>query len=132
MIAVNKADGDGAERARAAAAEYRAALHILTPASATWSPPVITVSGLANLGLDTLWAAVIEHRAKLAATGALEAKRRAQDGKWMWALVEERMHARLTEDAATRTRVGALERQVTEGALSPTAAADEIAAILGL
>src|SRR5829696_6845183 len=32
MIAVNKADGDGAARATAAAAEYRAALQILTPA----------------------------------------------------------------------------------------------------
>ena len=34
MIAVNKADGDNLARARAAAAEYRAALHILTPALA--------------------------------------------------------------------------------------------------
>jgi LAO/AO transport system kinase len=132
MIAVNKADGDGAERARAAAAEYRAALHILTPPSATWSPPVVTVSGLADLGLDTLWAAVLDHRAKLTATGEFEAKRRRQDGKWMWALVEERLHARLSQDAASRDRVAALERQVTEGALSPTAAADEIAVILGL
>jgi LAO/AO transport system kinase len=132
LIAVNKADGDGAERARAAAAEYRAALHILTPPSATWSPPVVTVSGLANLGLEVLWAAVLDHRAKLTASGELETKRRAQDGKWMWALVEERMHARLTGDAGTRARVGALERQVTEGVLSATAAADEIAAILGL
>ena len=32
MIAVNKADGDNVKRAKAAAAEYRAALHILTPA----------------------------------------------------------------------------------------------------
>jgi len=132
MIAVNKADGDGAERARAGAAEYRAALRILAAPSATWAPPVITVSGLANVGLDTLWQAVLEHRAKLTATGELDAKRRAQDGKWMWALVEERLHARLAGDAASRARVGDLERQVTEGVLSPTAAADEIAAILGL
>ncbi len=34
MIAVNKADGDNIPRAKAAAAEYRAALHILKPASA--------------------------------------------------------------------------------------------------
>ena len=132
MIAVNKADGDGAARAQAAAAEYHAALHILTPASATWSPPVITVSGLANEGLDRLWAAVLQHRGKLSATGDLAAKRRAQDAKWMWALVEERMHARLTQAAGARARVDALERQVTAGVLSPTAAADEIAALLGL
>jgi len=132
MIAVNKADADGAARAQAAAAEYRAALHILTPASATWSPPVITVSGLANQGLDALWQKVVEHRQKLDASGELAAKRRAQDGKWMWALVEERMHARLSHDRAARTRVAALETAVTEGSLSPTAAADEIAELLAL
>src|SRR5918993_89376 len=43
MIAVNKADGDGAARAMAAAAEYRGALQILSAPSAEWSPPVITV-----------------------------------------------------------------------------------------
>lgn len=130
-IAVNKADGEGAERAAAAAAEYRAALHILSPASATWLPPVVTVSGLANQGLDALWRTILDHRAKLGATGELEAKRRAQDGKWMWALVEERMRARLTHHGPTRARVGALERRVAEGVLSPSAAADEIAALLG-
>ena len=45
MIAVNKADGDNLKRARAAAAEYRAALHILTPRSPNWTPPVVTYSG---------------------------------------------------------------------------------------
>src|SRR3982751_3505177 len=59
MIAVNKADGDNAPRALAAAAEYRAALHILTPSSPTWSPPVVTVSGLLNEGLDALWGKVL-------------------------------------------------------------------------
>src|ERR687898_219963 len=55
MIAVNKADGDNIARAKSAAGEYRAALHILAPRSAHWSPPVLTVSGLANQGLDALW-----------------------------------------------------------------------------
>jgi LAO/AO transport system kinase len=41
MIAVNKADGDNIKRANAAAAEYRAALHILNPRSPNWTPPVI-------------------------------------------------------------------------------------------
>jgi LAO/AO transport system kinase len=132
MIAVNKADGDGGERAKAAAADYRAALHILTPASAAWSPPVITVSGLANQGLDALWQTILQHRGKLGVTGELEAKRRAQDAKWMWALVEERMHARLTHDEEARARVRALEGRVAQGALSAMAAADEIAATLGL
>src|SRR5580698_8128491 len=41
MIAVNKADGDNLPRAKLAAAEYSAALHILSPRSPNWSPPVV-------------------------------------------------------------------------------------------
>jgi putative protein kinase ArgK-like GTPase of G3E family len=48
MIAVNKADGDNIRRAKAAAGEYRAALHILTPRLAEWQPPVVTYSALAG------------------------------------------------------------------------------------
>jgi LAO/AO transport system kinase len=130
MIAVNKADAN--ERAAASAADYRAALHILAPASPLWSPPVILVSGLAETGLDELWAKVLDHRGKLEATGELAAKRRRQDSKWMWALVDERIREKLKTDVALREKVPAIEQAVAEARLSPAAAADEIAALLGL
>lgn len=131
MIAVNKAD-DAGPRATAAAAEYRAALHILTPATATWTPPVVTVSGLTGQGLAEAWAKVLDHRARLEATGELRSKRRAQDIKWMWALVDERLHERLRTDASLRRRVPEIEQAVAEGSLSPNAGADEVATLLGL
>mgnify|MGYP001222864268 CR=1 FL=1 len=131
MIAVNKAD-DAEARAKAAAAEYRAALRILTPASATWVPPVLTVSGLTGQGLDALWDKVLDHRRRLEATGELAARRREQDTKWMWALVHERLHDRLTHDPALRRRVPEIERQIAAGHLSPTAGADEIVGLLGI
>jgi LAO/AO transport system kinase len=131
MIAVNKAD-DAGGRAMAAAAEYRAALHILTPASATWTPPVVTVSGLTGQGLDDLWSRILDHRARFEATGELQAKRRSQDSKWMWTLVHERLHERLRTDPAVRGRVPEVERAVAAGTVSPTAAADQIAGLLGL
>lgn len=132
MIAVNKADGAGSQRAAAAAAEYKAALHILVPADAAWTPPVVLVSGLAETGLDDLWATILRHREQEAASGALAAKRRAQDAKWMWAMVHERLRARLTDDASLRQRLPAIEAGLAGGSLSPAAAADEIAALLGL
>jgi LAO/AO transport system kinase len=131
LIAVNKADDAGA-RAKAAAAEYKAALHILTPASTAWTPSVLTVSGLTGQGLDALWAKVLDHRSRLEATGELAAKRRAQDTKWMWALVHERLHERLTQDPALRRRVPEIEQAIAQGTLSPNAAAAEIVALLGL
>jgi LAO/AO transport system kinase len=132
MIAVNKADGNNAPRAAAAAAEYRAALHILTPPQAIWSPPVVTVSGLTGEGLEDLWAKVLDHRARLGAAGELTAKRRRQDARWMWALVDERLRARLSGDAAHRERMRRIEQAVASGGMSPTAGAEEIAILLGL
>src|ERR1700749_3301285 len=74
MIAINKADGDNLARAKGAAAEYRAALHILTPRSPNWTPPVITYSALTGDGIAELWTQAIAHRDKLTATGELTAR----------------------------------------------------------
>ena len=132
MIAVNKADGAGATAARAAAAQYRAALHILTPASPLWSTPVVTVSGLTGEGLDALWDKIEQHRERLEARGLITQKRRQQDVKWMWAMVQDRLQARLRNDPALKARTPEIEREVASGRLAATLAADEIAQALGL
>ncbi|MBL8573061.1 MAG: methylmalonyl Co-A mutase-associated GTPase MeaB [Hyphomicrobiaceae bacterium] len=132
MIAVNKSDGDNATRARSAAAEYRAALHILAPSSPTWTPPVVLISGLANQGLDEMWAQVEMHRVKLSATGELAARRRGQDVKWMWAMLEDRMFAKLHNDPTIKARLGQLEADVKAGTVAASSAADDIAALIGV
>ncbi|MCE4225625.1 methylmalonyl Co-A mutase-associated GTPase MeaB [Methylobacterium sp. C25] len=133
MIAVNKADdGDGEKRARAAASDYRAALHILTPASATWSPPVVTISGLHGKGLDDLWSKIEDHRRKLTATGEIDERRRKQDVRWMWALVHERLHQKLTGSAEVRKATTEAEKSVASGEHSPAAGAQAISELIGL
>src|SRR3981081_1287354 len=82
MIAINKADGDNMPRAQAAAAEYRAALHILGAHSPHWSPPVVTYSALTGEGIAQVWAKVLEHRTAMSASGELAARRRQQQVKW--------------------------------------------------
>ncbi|HSN33495.1 MAG TPA: methylmalonyl Co-A mutase-associated GTPase MeaB [Ideonella sp.] len=132
MIAVNKADGDNVERARVAAADFRGALNILTPASATWSPPVITYSALTGNGIPDLWSKVLEHKEKLGATGELAERRRAQQVKWMWTMLEERLTQRLRSDPAVRAKLKSAETAVAAGTLAPTLAVEEIAGLLGL
>jgi LAO/AO transport system kinase len=132
MIAVNKADGDNLSRARVAAAEYRAALHILTPRSPNWTPPVMTYSGLTGDGIADLWAQVIAHRDKLTATGEIEAHRRAQQVKWMWTMLDEFWRARITSEAKLRAKLPRIEAAVAAGELSPASAVDELVAALGM
>ncbi len=131
MIAVNKADGDNVKRAKAAAGEYRAALHILTPRSPTWAPPVLTYSALTEDGIAHLWDQVLAHR-QLTASGEFAARRREQQVKWMWTMLEDRFHMRLHANAKLKSRLPAIEKAVAEGTLSPSLAVDEIATALGV
>jgi len=131
MIAVNKADGDNVARASAAAAEYAAALHILQPRSASWTPPVITYSALTGHGLGDLWERILDHQARLGATGELAARRSEQQVKWMWAMLEDRLRARLTSDRAIAARLPGIEAAVADGKLSPAVAVEQIASAMG-
>ena len=131
MIAVNKADGDNVARAKVAAAEYRAALHILTPRSANWSPPVVTYSALTGEGVAALWAHVLDHREKLTAAGELASRRAEQQVKWMWAMLEERLFAPLRSDRAIKAALASIEAEVAAGTLAPAAAVDKIVGMFG-
>jgi GTPase len=132
MIAVNKADGDNIARANIAAADYRSALHILAPRSPTWSPPVMTYSAMTGKGIAELWAQVIDHKEKMTASGELAERRREQQVKWMWTMLEERLTARLRGDPAVRAKVKAAETAVAAGKLAPTLAVEQIAQLLGV
>jgi len=132
MLAVNKADGDNVKRASAAAAEYRAALHIISAGSELWTPPVVTFSGLTGDGIAELWEKISEHLERMSAAGALAARRREQQVKWMWAMLEERVTARLKSDPTLRARLPKLEAAVAAGRTSPAIAVDELAKSLGL
>jgi LAO/AO transport system kinase len=132
MIAVNKADGDNVPRAKLAAAEYSAALHILSPRSKNWSPPVITCSALSGDGIEALWRHVLDHRERLTASGELAAHRGEQQVKWMWTMLEERLFAPLRSDRALKAALPRIETEVAAGHLAPASAVEEIAAMLNL
>ena len=131
MIAINKADGDNLKRAKAAAAEYRAALHILNPRSPSWSPPVVTYSALTGDGVAELWASVLDHRNRMSEAGEFDARRREQQVKWMWAMLEERLFAPLRSDRAIKAALASIEAEVAAGTLAPATAVDKIVGMLG-
>src|ERR1700760_2801399 len=130
MIAINKADGDNLKRAQHAAADYRSALHILQPRSEHWHPPVVTYSALTNMGIAELWQKVLDHRTAMNASGDFAARRREQQVKWMWSMLEQRMLARLRADASTRAKVKRIESEVADGRLTPAVAAEQILELL--
>ena len=127
-IAVNKADGDNIERAQLAQRQYAFAMHLLTPSTPTWTPPVMTCSSLeaAPVGIEEIWDAVLDHRQKLTATGELEEKRKQQALDWMWFLIEEALKERFFERADIKTALPRISREVKAGTLAPTVAVSKL------
>ena len=132
LIAVNKADGDNATRAERAATVYKNALHILTPTSPNWSPPVLTISGLKNIGLDQLWAKIELHKATLTGTGEYQARRQQQNVKWMHELLEQGLIEILQSKATVRAEMKTLEDKVRDGNVTPQLAVEKLLALLNL
>ena len=64
------------------------------------------------------------------ASGEFAARRRDQQVKWMWSMLEQRMLARLRADASTRARVRKIEGEVADGRLTPAVAAGQILGLL--
>jgi LAO/AO transport system kinase len=64
--------------------------------------------------------------------GELEARRREQQVRWMWAMLEERVFARLKSDPTLKAKLPRLEAAVAAGRMSAALAVEEIAVTLGV
>lgn len=132
MICVNKADGErGKQRAMAAAREYKTALSIMTPASPNWRPPVEVCSGLKGTGLEEIWSQLEAHRAAMTGSGEWDERRRGQQIRWMYQMIEDRLLARVHDDPKIAKRLKALEAEIAKGKTTPVLAVDEIMGMVG-
>ncbi|MFV0297959.1 MAG: methylmalonyl Co-A mutase-associated GTPase MeaB, partial [Hyphomicrobiaceae bacterium] len=131
MIAINKADDDNKKRAIRAAAEYRGALNILTPASPNWQPPVVTMSGRDNRGLDELWQHIENHARIMTASGERAERRSRQAVTWMHDMLTDRLMDLVRRDKVLAARLPEIEADVSAGHLTPGKAVADIMVHLG-
>lgn len=126
ILFVNKADGENETRARRAARDLEAALHLFAPLSPHWTPAVLTGSALTGGGVETLWETIAAHRKALDSAGALTARRRDQQVRWLWSMVEDRVLEAFRTDAGVTAAAPALEQAVAEGRLPASEAAERL------
>ncbi|HEX6242949.1 MAG TPA: methylmalonyl Co-A mutase-associated GTPase MeaB, partial [Polyangiales bacterium] len=126
MIAVNKADGDNEKAAERARREYESALSLMHGRKDDWRVPVVKCSALTKKGLDVLWAKVQEHHTQQEASGGLAEQRKAQQLRWMWQMAEGELIAALRNHPAVRALAPGLEREVHDGQVTATVAAQRI------
>lgn len=125
-IVVNKADGDNLERARRARQEYEMAMHMMTPESPTWRPPVLTCSAVLPNGTDNVWETVLSHRHKMMDSGEFDQRRKKQALEWMWHLIYEDLKLKFKDNKLVTEHLPDMALKVERQMISPTAAAQTL------
>ena len=92
-----------------------------------WAPPVVTVSGLHDVGVEDLWGRVLAHREHLGADG-LTHKRAEQQLEFTWAMVRDELDQRLRTSPGVRAVRDEVSAAVLAGELPATVAADRLLA----
>jgi LAO/AO transport system kinase len=127
LILVNKADGDLKAAAQRTCADYAGALRLLRkrPQDPEGFPKAMTVSALQVEGLETAWfemRALIQWRRE---AGHFAARRAAQAEYWFGQEVRQGLLAQL-DQPQVRVMMQAMGRDVAQGRVTATAAAQEI------
>lgn len=129
LLVVTKADGDLIAAANRAVADYRRALTLLHPATAHWTPEVLSCSAVSGKGVDLVWSAVERYRAALGPAGEIGRRRAEQAKRWLWGEIAESLLDSLRAHPGVRVRLAALEKEVVAGRLAPGAAAADLLAV---
>ncbi|PBC77751.1 LAO/AO transport system kinase [Streptomyces sp. TLI_235] len=125
LFVVNKADRDGAD------ATARELNHMLGLGEARgpgdWRPPIVKTVAARNEGVDEVVDALEKHRAWLAETGELAARRTRRAAQEIEAIALAALRSRIGDLHGDRHLVG-LAEQVSAGGLDPYTAADHLVA----
>jgi LAO/AO transport system kinase len=155
VVAVNKADGATRAAAELAARQYSAALSTLAPRAMpalapqpeddhrydgpsgpstsdgmrsvpATVPAVLTCSALRHEGVDRVWEALERTYRVRRETGELAARRRQQNLRWLWNIIDDRLRQAIRSHPAVDAVRASLEQDVAAGVVSPEAAARRI------
>lgn len=125
MVAVNKADVFK-EKLKQAVREYKSALHIMTDASPSWHPPVITVSGLTCDGVPDLWERIEKHARIMTESGERATRRDEQRLSWLKSQIADRLLADFYSDAAISEAFGSVQADVRAGKTPVSSAVSDL------
>ncbi len=126
LIIVNKADGDQVNVAQQTMADYRSALHFLTPRSVDWQPSVMTCSSLTHDGVSDIWSEVTRFKSVMTAADTLQSKRASQSVAWMWQEIAETLLAEVKGSPQLQSLMDEMESSVRQGRVAATVAAESI------
>jgi LAO/AO transport system kinase len=125
-VAITKADGSNADKAKAARMEYARALHFLPPQPSGWIPEVKVCSSYDLTGIEAVWEMVEKYIRHQEQNGFLAQKREEQSLLAFRRILHEYMHRRLLAQPGLAAKISEVEKAITSGTLSPYSAVEQV------
>jgi LAO/AO transport system kinase len=125
-IAITKADGSNQEKARVAAGEYAAALHLFPGSPSGWTPRVITCSARTVEGIPEIWTNIQQYISLTKGNDYFAQRRREQLRYWMHETILDNLRQNFYNDPIMRELLASYESHVLDNRVSPFQAAQRL------
>ncbi len=127
-VVINKADGDNIIKTKRTLTDYKNALHLLPPAISGWIPKVSTASSLTGAGIENVWKTIEEYINLTKKNDYFYKKRNKQAKFRMYEIINEEIKSKFY--SKNKKQIENIEKQITEGLISPYYAAKKILKVL--
>lgn len=125
-MAINKADGDNKDKARAARSQYETALHLFPPQPGGWSPPVLCCSAITQEGVPDIWKMIRDHESQMKERGLFQEKRTRQQRERLHHTIVESLKNHFYDNRGFKEKTEEMERLIGEQKISPYQAASDL------
>ena len=126
LIAINKADGKNATKAKQSRREYGSALHIMPPKSSGWTPTATVCAGLSGMGIPDIWDIQQQYQTKMTDNGFFKNNRQNQSQYWLHETIQNQLKQLFYENEAVKSVLKEKENAILKGELSPFKGAEEL------
>lgn len=126
VIAINKADGNNADKAQMARVQYQNAIHLFPEKDSNWIANVLTCSAIKKNGIEDIWIQIEKYKALTLENGYFFRKRNEQSIYWMHETIEEQLKRNFYDHPEIKERLKVLENYVLSNKMSSFLAAGNL------
>ena len=125
-IAINKADGNNIERARAARVSFKNALALFPPPASGWTPQALCCSSIDHSGVLDVWQNILEYIEFTQRNGYFDYKRTEQAKYWMYETINQALLDGFYKNEQMEALIEQAERDVLDNKISSFIAAHNL------
>ncbi len=125
-MAITKADGSNADKAKMARGEYARALHLFPPTESNWIPEVLTCSSTENIGIKEVYDMIDKYKRHTIANHFFETKRFNQTKQWLHQTINDTLIERFYANPIIKDEILKIEKQLKQNLINPYQAAMDL------